>query len=305
MTAAIDSPLEVNQRLSDTLGVELFIKRDDLLPFPFAGNKVRKLAAELDGHTVAGDLVVSTGAIDSNHCRTLAMLGAERGLHVHLVLHGEGAQQAPALVMLDQLGASYEVVPVAGISHAIAAAASRGGNRGLNVHVVAGGCHTPLGAQAYRDAAHRTLPEARPDYVFLASGTGATHGGIAAAVQLSALDTEVVGISVAREHERGVAAVAEAATWAGARAPHVSFLDDYVDGGYGRWGHTTREAVELGWRFGIPLDPTYTGKAFAGMLDHIEKGLVRPGSRVLFWHTGGLWNAVAAISRAAVKGGSV
>lgn len=288
-----DSPVERFDALGARIGVELLVKRDDFLPFPLAGNKVRKIQAELDSLETTPDVVITNGSVDSNHCRTLAVFAARRGFHAHLVLHGHRAGAERSLEMLTALGASFEIVEPSEIRDSIACSQQQYEGSGKSTFVLAGGCHTPAGAIAYRDAAEMVIDEFHPDLIVVASGTGATQGGIAAGAAASR--TKVVGVSVAREAERGEAAVREAALWAGMplRRP-ITFTADYREGGYGQWGPVTQAAVRLGWSFGLPLDLTYTGKAFAGLLDMVSTGAVPGGSRVLFWHTGGLWNAVSA-----------
>lgn len=287
----MDSPLEVHARLGSELGVELLVKRDDLLPFPLPGNKVRKLTAELAVNEPVPDVVITNGGIDSNHCRTIALMAARMGFRAHLVLHGDPSLAPRAASLLSALGATYDVVDSSAIAGTIAERSDIFAGEGYRVQVIPGGCHTPAGARAYRDAAAELFTHTSVDAVVVASGTGATQGGIVAAAAARATPPRVIGVSVARDEERGRPAVREAAMWAGAtRDTPLEFLDRYRDGGYGRSGTATAAAVALGWRFGLPLDPTYTGKAFAGLQDLIASGSIGHGSRVLFWHTGGLWN---------------
>lgn len=283
------APVQHLDRLSKELGVDLHAVRDDLLPFPLPGNKVRKIEAELKALTARPDLIVTTGAVSSNHCRTTAFLCAERGLGVHLVLHGDPGARSPALRMLRDLGAGYTVVAPHDVAGAIADVTHETATAGRSVHTIAGGCHTPAGALSYRAAAECVLRAHVPAWVVVASGTGATQGGIAAAAAGLRPATTVVGVSVARTRARGLEPVRQAATWAGAPTDIVvDFRDDFIDGGYGLHGARTDEAVSRGWRSGLPLDPTYTGKAFAGLLDMVDVGEIRRGEKVLFWHTGGL-----------------
>ena len=295
-TEPMHSPLESHESLGDALGIRLLVKRDDLLPFPLAGNKVRKLLAELDSLEVPPDLVISNGAMASNHCRTLAFIAARRGIRVHLVLHGGVDDRASAaLRLLGDLNASFSVVDPSQISSTIRAVAEDGLSRRERVHVIAGGCHTPAGAAAYRRATVQLLDVCTPDAIVLASGTGATQGGIVAGAALRTSSCVVIGVSVARATSRGVGPVREAARWAGASDDvPITFLDGYRDGGYGLHGATTDAAVRMGWRHGLPLDPVYTGKAFAGLLDLLRLGRLTKGTTVLLWHTGGLANYLLA-----------
>lgn len=281
--------VERHERLGDSLGLELLVVRDDLLPFPLPGNKVRKLERELRDSSV-GEVLLSNGGIDSNHCRTLALYGARLGLPVHLVLHSSADQGSASFDLLDLLGASYDVVTSAQIGSTLDRVETAYHNRGTAVRRIAGGCHTPAGAMAYRDVGLQVIEQHRPDVIVVASGTGATHGGLAAAAHGS--HTEVIGVSVARNADRGIAAVLEAAGWAGAPTARVKFADSFVDGGYGQHGLATTAAVAHGWSFGLPLDPTYTGKAFAAMADDEFRDAYLRNKRVVFWHTGGLMNLI-------------
>lgn len=292
------TPVERLDRLGDHLGIELLAARDDLLPFPLAGNKVRKLTAELDTWPDLPHVVITNGGVTSNHCRTLAFLGAARGFAVHLVLHGETDVAATSLAMVDALGATWTTGPASSIKERVAEAVAGADAAGQSFRIVPGGCHTAAGARAYRAAAAAILTEHKPDWVVLASGTGATHGGIAAAAHHLGAEAHVVGFSVARSQERGRSAVVEAATWAGVLdSLAIDFRDTTVDGGYAVAGERTGNAVALGWRFGLPVDATYTGKALAGLLELVESGEIRAGERVLFWHTGGLVNALEPAAR--------
>lgn len=275
-------------KLGSALGTELFVVRDDLLPFPLAGNKVRKLAAEFRIMPHSTTLVISNGGIDSNHCRTAAWFAALHGVRSHLVLHGACAEGGRALEMLRALGATYQVVRPTGIAETLSAAASHERDRGGVPVVIPGGCHSRAGAIAYRDAGLSVLREIHPNSVYVASGTGATQGGLIAAAARSASPPKIVGISVARDRGHGSIAVEEAARWAGADQASICFDDGFRAGGYARQDERTVDAVRFGWEHGLPLDGTYTGKAFAAILEAGRAGRLPP--RTVFWHTGGLWN---------------
>lgn len=285
------APVEYHRSLSKLLGLQLLVQRDDLLPFPLAGNKVRKVLAEIDGISPPPHILITTGAVNSNHCRTTAWIAATRGMRTHLVLHDPTTSEdttKPALGMLQALGASYEIVQPDDISPALTRAQARAERAGFRAHLIAGGGHTPRGARACRVAAESVFADVAPEAVFVASGTGTTQGGLIAAAR-GEHAPRIIGVSVAREAGRGVAAVTEAARWAGSDNPHVEFDVSQRCGGYGQMNDSVRQAVSLGWRHGLPLDGTYTGKAFAALLARVRDGQWR-GSRVLFWHTGGLWN---------------
>jgi 1-aminocyclopropane-1-carboxylate deaminase/D-cysteine desulfhydrase-like pyridoxal-dependent ACC family enzyme len=295
--AALRSPVQTLERLGAELGVELVVKRDDLLPFPLAGNKVRKLYAEArESGWTANDILITNGGVDSNHCRTLAMLAAQIGAQAHLVLHGEaGDRRRSAVRLLEALGATYDIVDSLEVAATIDRRQSEYVAEGESVKVIAGGAHTPAGVRSYVAAGEEALSLARPDHGVVASGTGATHAGLHIAAHGLA-GIAVTGISVARPHERGRDAVVEAVSWVDvAAAPTVCFDARFVDGGYGRSSTLTTDVVSLAWRHGLPLDATYTGKAMRGLIELVREGRIGQGDRVLFWHTGGLMNHLVSI----------
>ncbi len=281
-------------RLGRALEVELYAVRDDLLPFPLAGNKIRKIQAELEDLPQGTDVIVTNGAVNSNHCRTVALLAAQHGLQCHLVLHGDRKAEEEsgfAFGFLKETGATFDVGTPETIPERIFAKTAECASKGLGVHVIAGGGHTRAGAVATKEAAGEVFANLDVDQVFVASGTGATQGGIVAGSEQSRSKPEVVGVSIARDTSRGVGPVVEAARWAGVSDPQVVFLDEYRAGGYGKYDASIDDAVRLAWSYGIPMDRTYTGKAFAALLDFKRRS--RLGERVLFWHTGGLAQSLA------------
>lgn len=279
--------------LSEALGIELHAQRDDLLPFPLGGNKVRKIDRHLQEATPDYQVVITNGGMNSNHCRTLAFIGAERGLRVELVLHSldPAGDQSAARRLLRSLGANTMVVPPSHIAESLARREEEARVRGETPLIIPGGCHSASGARAYRDIGIEVFSRVKPDVVFVASGTGATHGGLVAAAEMVSPSPRVVGVSVARARERGLVAVAEAASWAGAQVPTIDFDDSFRAGGYGLSDSQTQRALSLALAHGLPLDPTYTAKAFAALMEYARRGDLQ-GQRVLFWHTGGLWNLI-------------
>jgi 1-aminocyclopropane-1-carboxylate deaminase/D-cysteine desulfhydrase-like pyridoxal-dependent ACC family enzyme len=295
--SAAESPLEVWPALGEPLGIRLLVKRDDLLPFPLAGNKFRKLVAEQrSARWAPGDTLVTNGAVDSNHCRTVALMGRRLRCTVHLVLHtsdGSVPHQSIALELLRDLDATFDVVRPDEIASTLDRAADKASQG--KVHVIPGGAHTPAGVRAYEEATLALAGVVEPDWIVLPSGTGATHAGIAMGAHTSMPHAKVKGISVARPRERGLPAVRECLSWfTNPPAVPIDFDDRFVDGGYGVAGAQTRAAVSLGWRSGLPLDPTYTGKAFRALIDLVGTGEIQHGSTVLFWHTGGLMNHISS-----------
>ena len=275
-----------------SLAGTLLVKRDDLLPFALAGNKYRKLRAELQG-VPTSTAILTVGAATSNHCRTVAMLAAQTGRRAHLVLHasnGVGGAEGLALRMIEALGATYEIVDPSEISRVVEDLRE---NAFAGAHFVAGGCHTARGVESYIEAAVEIgsqLPRP-PDRIVLASGTGATQAGLALGCKGQSWPTVVTGVSVARALAPGSAAVDEAMRWFTDSPPSTPFLDGYTAGGYGARDERTESAVATAWSVGLPVDPVYTGKAFAALLN--EPTLCPPDSLTVFWHTGGLFTYLA------------
>lgn len=293
-----ESPIESFDELGRELGVDLLVKRDDLLPFPLAGNKVRKLMAEAsEAGWVTGDVLISNGGVDSNHCRTLALMAARMGARAHLVLHSEGGRRDDApLRLLATMGATYDVVASENIASTIVARRAEFEARNKSVRVIPGGAHTPAGVRAYLSAGSAALKAVRPDHLVVASGTGATHAGLHVAAQNGPRPTVVTGISVARQADRGRKAVMEAVGWVEpSAAATVRFDARFIDGGYANASDATWEVVEWAWKRGLPVDATYTGKALRGVVEMVREGSIQQGEQVLFWHTGGLMNHLVSL----------
>lgn len=297
------SPLHPLPRLGADLGVELRVKRDDLAPVPGGGNKLRKLLAILaEPDARDATALVTTGGTQSNHARVTALLAAERGLRCALVLHGRPDElDAPAgnLRLARLAGAEVRIVEPLGIRAALDAAMKELAGAGETPLLVPGGGHSAAGALAYVRAveeASEQLDGWVPDHIVLASGTGATQAGIVAGCRRAGWPTRVIGVSVAREAERGGAAVREVLDALDPRETSAAGLrvecrDEWRAGGYERVDDATLGAIRhAARREGLLLDPTYTGKAFAGLMDLVRQGEIEPGQRVLFWHTGGLVN---------------
>lgn len=297
--SSICSPYYRLQNLSEELGMNIHVKRDDLLPDFMGGNKVRKNKAIFDSFEIRPEVIITNGGAESNHARVCALMAAQQGIKCHLVLHGE--PQASGYLNGNQFfieATKSEVTYVCPtkISETINNLVQSYKDLSLIVEVIPGGAHCIQGAKAYMDAVDE-LPE-EPEFIFLASGTGATHAGIQAGVVARGWNTKVIGISVARLNPRGKEAVEEVyypllEHFLGLTkrdSPDIEFIDSYVNGGYGKWDMPLLNQIQYEIiRNGIPLDPVYSGKAFIGMLDYIKKN-VKEGSNIVFWHTGGLLN---------------
>lgn len=307
--AHLPTPLDVCQRLGEELGIELFIKRDDATGVALGGNKTRQLEYVLgqalaDGH----DCVIQGAASQSNHARQLAAAGAKLGLEVHLT-PWQDARSRPIqgnYLLAHLYGAVIHPVPMGSSSkEAKATLAERLRGEGRRPYVVGMGAHDALvlAAVAYADAfleLINQLPNGRaPDWVFTTS-QGSTQAGLLAAARWLGLGTRVVGInpmgpeheaysSPAAIHNMVVDALAKLKLPLSISPSDVENDTGYVGEAYGVPSEAGLRALHfLASKEGITLDPVYTSKGFSGLLDYVERGVVAPGERVVFIHTGGL-----------------
>lgn len=287
----LPSPQHRLKKLSSMWGVELWVKRDDLIPQFYGGNKTRKNIelfknyVELSG---IPDVVITNGGINSNHARVVALMARYLGSSCELVLHG----QEPTIETLDNLsiskiaGARCHIVESNDIRGKIEELCRYYETLDQKAFVIPGGAHALEAAKAY-EAAVRELPF-EPDYIVHASGTGGTQAGLLRGIFKNKMNTNLIGISVARNKERGVAAIEPLLAGVPEAKKALLFLDEFTFGGYAR---TTAKlssfvssiiAVE-----GLPFDETYTGKAMYGLRELIKHGEIKRGAKVVFWHTGG------------------
>ncbi len=287
---------------------DITLVRDDLFPEQGGGNKARKaLEYEQDVKTRGANALVTTGGVQSNHCRAIAALAARNGWKCHIVYHGTRtrfeAEKGNAL-LVRLFGATYEFVEASEISSAMVASMDRFRQEGDIPFYVTGGGHDIPGGSAYVKAVLELKERCerldwRPTVIFHASGTGSTQAGLIVGLRLIGWNNvPVIGISVARKKERGTAVIAEfiqklAKVWnVEASQDDVRFVDDYLCGGYEQTCEEQLTFLEYVVRTtGVCFDPTYSGKALWGAMQIIQSP---PDdldvSRPLFWHTGGLMN---------------
>ncbi len=286
--------------------IVLNIVRDDLFPTIGGGNKARKsvyyeCAIRESGYNAC----VTTGGIQSNHNRAIALMCAKNGWRCHIVYHGTkerfDAEKGNAL-LVRKSGATYEFVEAEGIGHAMDSAMQRLTADGFNPMYIHGGGHDIPGGIALVDAVRELKKKCdetgyKPQYIFHASGTGSTQAGIAVGLDLVGWsDVKLIGISVARQKERGAQVIADfandLATHYGLDKDykgHIDFNTDYLCGGYEKYTPEMARYLDVVMReTGIMFDTTYSGKAFYGMMDYIRQHNIT--GNVLFWHTGGLMN---------------
>lgn len=299
------SPLLAAPRFSAALGgrAEVWLKREDLLPLAFGGNKLRNLEF-LIGAALAegGDSLVTSGRRWSNHCRLTAAAGARAGLAVHLVLSGPPLDPPGPNQRLDEiLGATVHVAPTADRAERdrlvadVADELRVAGRRPVVIGVGGGGW---VGAYGQVTAALETAEQLdaralRVDALVVPSATGGTQAGLVVGARLGSAIGRVVGIAVAHPPDElrptVEALVAELAgrTGASASAADVELDGRFLGPGYGRPTAEAEEAQLLLARTeGILVDPIYTAKALAALVDGVRSGRWA-GGRVIFWHAGG------------------
>jgi len=298
--AHLPTALDPLARLSRELGgPELWIKRDDLTGLAFGGNKTRKLEYLVaDALDQGARTLITRGARQSNHCRQTAAAAAKFGLGCILVLTGEAAPEAGGNLLIDRLMGAELVWSGAGDPQQVLEQTfQQATDAGRKPALIPYGGSNAVGASAYAFAIRELAAQGEPfDRIVFASSSGGTQTGMLAGVAMQALETRVTGISVdlhaADLRARIAPLLAEVARTIGLTpAPdpaRIEVIDAYLGGGYGVIGEAEREAIEHFARLeGVLLDPVYTGRAAAGLIDMIRKGEIEHGERVLFWHTGG------------------
>ena len=311
----LPTPLEPLERLSrhlagpDGKGPKLWIKRDDCTGLSTGGNKTRKLEFLMaDALAKGADTVITQGATQSNHARQTAAAAAKLGLACHLLLEDrtgrrDEAYTQSANVLLDRLhGAEIGHRPAgADMQAEMEALAAQLRTQGKRPYVIPGGGSNPVGSLGYVYAAQELLGQAmelglRIDHVIHATGSAGTQAGLV--VGMVALNSGVavlgIGVNAPRtpQEAKVLALAQETAKHLGLpgmiSAEHIAANCDYVGQGYGIATQGMVEAVRLVAELeGILLDPVYSGKAMAGLIDLIRKGHFAPDSNLVFMHTGG------------------
>jgi L-cysteate sulfo-lyase len=306
--AHLPTPVEAMPRLSTVLGgLPLLVKRDDQTGLAMGGNKTRKLEFLLaEAQANGAKTLITAGALQSNHCRQTAAAAARHGFECILVLYsptsqvnsGTGVSTVSANLLLDQLlGAEIIRTRHEQRDEVLKETFQAAWEAGKRPYLIPYGGSNTTGAASYAFALQEMLAQdVHPDWIVFPSSSGGTQAGLALGARLFGYSGRVLGISVDEKTEVLQERVARLATQTSDllgekmtfTAEDILVNADYLGGGYGVMGSSEREAIDLFARQeGLLLDPVYTGRAAAGMIDLIRKGYFRPGEKVLFWHTGG------------------
>lgn len=289
---------------------QIYIKRDDLLPFSLGGNKARKayyfLQEILENQH---DYVVTYGSHQSNHCRVIANLCSQYQLNCLIISPLDTTHTQPQATklnfnqqLIDFCQATIIEVPLEEVAATITNTLQQLKQQQHTPYFIPGGGHSPLGTQAYIDAyleiaTWQIQHKFNFDYLFLASGTGTTQAGLVIASQQLNSQPKIIGMSVARKADYGRQVILDSITdYTTAHPQHITpdwsqlvhFYDDYVEAAYGKTNAHIKQTIQSIYsQTGVPLSQTYTGKAFTGMLQYIETEQLSNAS-ILFLHTGAL-----------------
>jgi D-cysteine desulfhydrase len=313
--ARTPTPLEPLSRLSDDLGVEVHLKRDDLTGAELTGNKVRKLEFLLAHALATGcDTILTCGAAQSNHARATAIAATKLGLDVRLLLRTRNPAKPPPLegnILLDRL-VGAEIVwltfeEYGRRSEMLELDAESLRESGKTPYIIPEGGSNALGAWGYIRAVEELAEDLeelggynhKSTTIIHATGSGGTTAGLILGVKLVGLEARVVGINVCNDRNYFMEVVGAICKTAIANyklkipffgQEDIHIVDGYVGDGYGKASAQVLSLlVEMARTEGIILDPVYTGKAFYGMIQELKRNPKNFGDRIVFMHTGGIF----------------
>ncbi len=303
--AHLPTPLDDLVHLSKDLGgPRILMKRDDQTGFAMGGNKVRKLEflvaeALRDG----SDTILTAGAAQSNHCRQTAAAAARAGLACHLILGGEEPRVAGGNLLLDRLfGATIHWTGMERRGERMSEIADELRQHGARPYSIPYGGSNATGAAGFVLAMEELMLQAGAEtitHIILASSSGGTHAGVCVGARSTGFRGTIIGIRIDKDEQSPVPYEQHLADLSNATAAHLGMAErfeggdfqvnyDYLGKGYGIVGDAEIEALGMLARTeAIILDPVYTARAMAGLIDLIRKKDLTSRDTVLFWHTGG------------------
>lgn len=287
----------ISDKLNDN---NFYIKREDLFPLSFGGNKARKaLLFFKDILLKDANCVVTYGSSSSNHCRVIANLAASQGIRCVIISPIENTKKNYNSMMMKLFGAEVVYSKVSNVKITIENKISELKRLGYNPYFIPGGGHGNIGTKAYVEVykeirEYESINNIHFDYIFHASGTGTTQAGLICGKLIYGDKKKIIGISIARKNPYGGQVVLNSVNdylkclgMECAIADVVNFIDDYVIYGYGTYNKNILNTIKHALiQDGIPMDTIYTGKAFWGMKEYIKKNKIT-NKNILFIHTGG------------------
>ena len=305
------TPIEFLPTLTKALGndVKLYIKRDDLLPGAAGGNKTRKLEFCIgDALAKGADTIITCGAVQSNHARLTASWSAKEGLDCHLILEervkGSYKENASGNNFLFELLGVKSIDVVQGGSDMMAQMNKKAdelATAGKKPYIIPGGASNAIGATGYAVCAEETMNQLNEmgidiDHIIVPSGSAGTHAGMVVGMTGVNANIPISGVNVSRPktvqeeivYKLALETAERLGVKGGVSREAIVCFDEYVGPGYSLPTKSMVEAVTLFARTeAILLDPVYSGKAAAGLIDLVRKGHFPKNSKVLFLHTGG------------------
>jgi D-cysteine desulfhydrase family pyridoxal phosphate-dependent enzyme len=298
--AQIPTPIENMPRLEEVLhGPHLMVKRDDQTGLAFGGNKTRKLEFLVaEAQSEGADTLITAGALQSNHCRQTAAAAAKFGFGCILVLTDEEPAQVSANLLLDRLfGAKIIWTEKTNREAALKDVYEKTASQGHKPYLVPYGGSNPTGALGYVFAMEELVAQGvKADWILFASSSGGTQAGLVLGARRFGYSGRLLGISVDMPHcilqEKVSRLASDTSERLGPRmnisSREVLVNADYATPGYGVLTGAESEAISLFAKYeGLLLDPVYTGRAGAALIDLVRKGFFKKDDTVLFWHTGG------------------
>ena len=298
--AHLPTTVEEMPRLTKALnGPRLWVKRDDQTGLAFGGNKTRKLEYLLtDAQNQGAQTLITAGAVQSNHCRQTAAAAAKFGMDCILVLFGDPPDPPDGNHFLFHLlGAELVFTARENVQDQLTEVFEQAKAEGRQPYLIPYGGSNPIGASGYVNAMlELTEQNCQPDCIVFPSSSGGTQAGMLVGARLSGYTGKILGISVDEPAKVLRPRVAELANQTAAflgepltfSPDEVLVNDAYTGEGYAILGEPEIEAVQLFARQeALMLDPVYTGRAAAGLIDLIRQGYFPKEDTVLFWHTGG------------------
>lgn len=308
--AHLPTPLEFMPRLSKHLGgPDIYVKRDDCTGLGTGGNKTRKLEFLVaDAIEKNADVIITQGAVQSNHARQTAAAACKVGMECELIFEkrvedADEAYQQSGNVLLDRIfGANIsEVDKGSDMNAAMETLAEELRGKGKTPYIVPGGGSNPIGALGYIDCALEFMSQANHDRIVIdhvvhATGSAGTQAGLIVGLKATSSNIPLLGIGVNApkdvQEEKVWKLAVETADYVGApgcvQREDIVANCDYVGDGYGVPTQSMNDAVMLAARLeGLLFDPVYSGKGLAGLIDLVTTGYFADAKSIVFVHTGG------------------
>lgn len=308
----LPTPLERLPSLSQELGISLYIKRDDLTNLGAGGNKLRKLEYFLhDAKSKGATMLITVGGAQTNHGRLTAAVAAKYGMRCAIIAMDDYPGEISANILLDRImGADVILHRQDGtdLMNVVKHYTEKYEAQGETVYFIPMGGSNELGALGYLDCGRELAQQAGHGRLVTAVGSMGTYMGLFCGIRGSNLQLTGILIGDFYEDVRSYALDyfhrCKAAWDLDFTADRKDFdiREEYLFGGYNLPSEEVRQAIyRMARKEAVILDPCYTGKAFAGLLDLVRKGEIRQGEKVIFLHTGGFPGINTPVHRKAME----